>query len=84
MQGQGAALQATAGDQLQGDCGQAGDGSDAHGKQDQAGVLILDLGNLADFVRLGVPGQPQDQQQVEPDAEVPPDQNVLDRVTGRD
>lgn len=42
VHGQGRALQAAAGDQLQGDRGKAGDGGDAHGQQDQAGVLVFD------------------------------------------
>ncbi|MNJ80586.1 hypothetical protein D3C77_790150 [compost metagenome] len=64
MQGQGHALQATAGHQLQGDCGKAGDGGDAHGEQDQAGVFVFDTGHLAHLFRAGTPAQVEHQQQV--------------------
>ncbi|SPO55054.1 conserved protein of unknown function [Pseudomonas sp. JV551A1] len=84
VQGQRRALQAAAGHQLQGDGGEAGDGGDAHGEQDQAGVFVFDAGYLADLFRAGVPAQIEHQQQVKPYAKVPAGEKVLHAVASGD
>ncbi|MNP16245.1 hypothetical protein D3C76_1086330 [compost metagenome] len=43
----------SAGRQLQHHRDQAGDGRDADGEQHQAGVLVLDTGNLANLLCIG-------------------------------
>jgi len=84
VQGQVAAMQARAGRQLQGHCGEAGDGGDTDGEQHQASVFVFHAGDAADLFRVGSPGQPQHQQQVQPDAEVPAGKNTLHGIVGRD
>jgi len=84
MQGQRATLQAAAGDQLQGHGGQAGNGSDAHGEQHQASIFVLDPGDFAHGLGRGAAGQPEHQQQVQPDANVPAGERALNGVSGRD
>ena len=84
VHGQGRALQAAAGDQLQGDRGKAGDGGDAHGQQDQACVLVFDAGDFADLFRAGCPAQVEHQQQVQPHPQVPASEDVLHGITGGD
>lgn len=69
---------------MQGDCGEAGDGRDAHGDQYQAGVLVLQAGHFAHLLGIGPQAQPQHHQQVEPDAEVPASEDVLHTIVGWD
>ncbi|MNQ97063.1 hypothetical protein D3C85_1126910 [compost metagenome] len=72
------------GGQCHGDSRQAGNGGHAHGEQHQAGIFILDLRHAFDLRRLGPQGQPEDQQDVDPDTAVPAGQELVHQALDRD
>ncbi|MNP28312.1 hypothetical protein D3C76_1212700 [compost metagenome] len=83
MQKLACGFQVFAAGQFEGDGREAGQCRNAHQRQHQPGIFVLDFGDAFHVGRFRSHGEPQHQQQIDPDAGIPADEDLADRRIGR-